>query len=130
MEKKENPIQKTVFKDVGSREDVRIFRNNIGMATNPDGQKIKYGLCNPGGSDLIGWTKKTITMDMIGEQVAIFTAIEVKAKGKKPTEKQKNFLKQVKKSGGIAGVAWNSEDANKIIDGDEDPIYINMASFF
>ena len=42
-------------------------------------RQIKYGLCN-GSSDLIGWTPITITPDMIGKKIAVFTAIEVKKK--------------------------------------------------
>lgn len=40
-------------------------------------------------------------------------AIEVKMKGNKPTEKQKEYLARFKKEGGIAFVAYSLEDVQK-----------------
>jgi hypothetical protein len=37
---------------------------------------LKYGLCL-GSSDLIGWTIREITPDMVEKKVAVFTAIQV-----------------------------------------------------
>lgn len=113
----EKPIQSEIFKSIGGRPDVRVFRNNVGMARHTGtGQIVKYGVCNPGGADLIGWTIKRITRDMVGKAIAIFTAIECKRPGKKPSDAQDNFLNQVKGAGGISGVARSEADANKIID--------------
>lgn len=42
-----------------------------------------------------------------------FLAIEVKRPGRKPTERQKQFLEQVKAAGGVAFVAYNVEDVAK-----------------
>lgn len=112
----ETPIQVKIFKAIGSRIDTRLFRNNVGQAQYKDGSMVKYGLCNPGGSDLVGWHSKKITPDMIGKRVAIFTAIETKAPSKKPTPPQKNFIDRVKRAGGLAGVASNEKEALKIID--------------
>lgn len=68
-----------------------------------------------GSSDLIGWTTKVITPDMLGKKVAIFTAIEVKKPGGRATKEQQNFVDQVKISGGIAGIAKDEETAKAII---------------
>ena len=34
----------------------RVFRNNIGVSKDERGNYIRYGVCNPGGADLLGWT--------------------------------------------------------------------------
>lgn len=81
----------------------RIFRNNTGAVTTADGRFITFGLCK-GSSDLIGWTEVEITADMVGQKLAVFTAIEVKKKGKKPTAQQVQFIKIVNAAGGIAKV--------------------------
>lgn len=78
----------------------RMFRNNCGMADMPNGGKVKYGVCNPGGSDLIGWTSVEITPEMVGQKVAVFTAIEVKTGKVRVSPAQKNFLQQVQAAGG------------------------------
>ena len=79
-----------------------LFRNNNGSYIH-DGRRIIYGL-GTGTSDFIGWTVKTITADMIGRSVAIFTAVEVKASDGKTTQEQQKFLDLVNKNGGIAKI--------------------------
>lgn len=92
------------------------FRNNIGQYIDPKtGRPIRYGVCNPGGSDLIGWTPVTITADMVGKTLAVFTACEVKTPTGKPSSDQLNFIAQVLRAGGFAGIARSSSDALHII---------------
>ena len=83
-----------------SEQGARLWRNNCGMLQDKDGRWIKYGVCNPGGSDLIGFTPRIIA----GEQVAVFTAIEAKTGRLKPTHEQDSFLLAVERAGGIARV--------------------------
>lgn len=64
----------------------------------------------PGFSDLFGITPVTITPDMVGQTVGVFTAIEVKTPTGKVSQKQKNFIEQVKKNGGKAIVARGVDD--------------------
>lgn len=95
-----------------SRAGVVAFRNNIGAYMDPKtGRPVQYGVCNPGGSDLIGWTPVCITPDMVGKTVAVFTAVEVKTLTGKPTEHQLNFITQVLRAGGFAGIARSPGDA-------------------
>ena len=95
-----------------SRAGVVAFRNNIGAYMDPKtGRPVQYGVCNPGGSDLIGWTPVVITPDMVGSTVAVFTAVEVKTPAGKPTQHQLNFIAQVLKAGGLAGIARSPGDA-------------------
>lgn len=64
-----------------------------------------------GACDLPGWTELTITQEMVGKKVAVFTSIENKATtGGRVTPDQKNWMNQVQQAGGIAGVV-NSEEA-------------------
>jgi len=95
-----------------SKAGAVIFRNNCGAYKDPKtGRFIQYGVGNPGGSDLIGWTPVVITPDMVGRKVAVFTACEVKTAGGRATEHQLNFIAQVLKAGGMAGIARSPADA-------------------
>ena len=92
------------------------FRNNCGAYQDPKtGRLIRYGVGSPGGSDLLGWTPVTITADMVGQTLAVFTACEVKTATGRPTPHQLNFIAQVLRAGGFAGIARSSTDALKII---------------
>lgn len=96
-----------------------LFKNNVGMYQDQRGYVIRYGLCK-GSSDLIGWTPVTITPDMVGRKLAVFTAVEVK-KNKhgsyKATEDQKRFISAVLNAGGFSGVADCNKDLEEIING-------------
>ena len=93
---------------------IRLFRNNTGALLDIKGRLVKFGLCK-GSSDLIGFKTITITPDMVGKEVAIFSAIEVKDKGKATVE-QKKFIDIIQNAGGIAGVAKNVNEAKKILE--------------
>jgi hypothetical protein len=98
-----------------STPGVRLFRNNCGALKDAEGRLIRYGVANPGGSDLIGWRSLTVTPDMIGQKLAIFVAIEVKGERTRVTDHQRNFIGRVKADGGLAGVARTVDDALGII---------------
>lgn len=87
----------------------RLFRNNTGMVRQQDGRLIRFGL-SVGSADLIGFTPKIIN----GQKIAVFTAIEVKHKGK-PTRQQLAFLNMVKEFGGIGAVVHTVEEALEVI---------------
>ncbi len=123
---KETNVQRSIMMAV-SRLGTRIFRNNVGTAWNgknyatKDGKRvienaqlIRFGLCK-GSSDLIGYTSKTVTPDMVGKKVALFTAIEVKKKGGKESPEQKNFIKRLNDAGGLGGFAYSEAEAVAII---------------
>ena len=105
-------VQNKIRLAVGSG-DVRLFRNNTGALMDMQGRLVKFGLCK-GSSDLIGFRSITITPDMVGQKIAVFSAIEVKDKGK-ATVDQKNFINIINNAGGYAGVAKNVNDAKKIL---------------
>lgn len=111
---KETAIQQAVRLAL-SQAGAVVFRNNQGAYQDDQGRWIKYGVCNPGGSDLIGWTSVTVTPDMVGKTVALFTAVEVKTPTGRVTPAQQNFIDQVNKAGGRAGVVRSSEDAQLLL---------------
>lgn len=104
-----------------------LFRANVGSAwtgtkvTKLPGNRVVIDGARPfttglppGFSDLFGLVAVTITPDMVGQQLAVFTALEVKSAKGKPTENQENFLKAVNDNGGRAGVVRSIEDAVRI----------------
>ena len=104
-----------IIQDKLSALGARLFRNNIGTAISPIGSVITYGLANPGGSDLIGWTPVKITPDMVGQTLAIFTAVEVKSEHGRLTKHQRLFIEAVQQAGGIAACARSVEEAERVV---------------
>lgn len=100
-----------------------VFRNNTGMAWQGDVQKTRDGsilIRNPrpihaglikGASDMIGFTTVTVTSEMVGQKVALFTALEAKTGKLKATPEQLQFIKVVQDSGGIAAIVRSEADA-------------------
>ena len=93
-----------------AKNGAKTFRNNVGLFDTLDGRKIRTGLC-VGSSDLIGWKKIIITPQMVGKQLAVFVAVEVKMPEGESTKEQVNFIEAVTADGGIAFVARSVEEA-------------------
>lgn len=68
-----------------------------------------------GASDEIGWTPTVITPDMVGQTVAVFTAVEVKTDTGRPSKEQLQFIDRLKRDGGYAGIARTEDDIPGII---------------
>lgn len=69
-----------------------------------------------GTSDLVGWTSVLVTASMVGQRVAVFTAIECKkSTGGVKSDAQRTFLSNVIKAGGIAGFASSPDDAREVM---------------
>lgn len=111
---RETEIQNDIRVSLSERGAI-IWRNNVGLAKYADGSVVKYGLCNPGGSDLIGIIPVLITPDMVGSTLGRFVAVEVKRPGKHPTEDQENFIRVISENGGIAGIATTPEEALRLV---------------
>ena len=121
----ENDVQKYIML-AASKAGTKIFRNNTGQGWVGQAKRLSDGsmlIINPrplhaglcvGSSDLIGWTTRVITPDMIGKKVAIFTAIEVKS-GTRPSKEQLTFIQAVRDAGGIAGIARTPQEAHNLI---------------
>jgi len=99
-----------------SRGPTRLFRNNTGKVIGQDGRMVTFGLC-PGSADLIGYRSITVTPEMVGQTLAVFAAVEVKAERGRPTPEQTAFLEHVRAAGGLAGIARSVEDAERILGG-------------
>lgn len=106
-----------------------IWRNNSGACKDKNGRLIRYGLGNDSAqinaaiksSDLIGITPVTITQEMVGQTIGVFTALEVKAPGwtLRPSDArglaQVKFHDIVKKAGGCAGFVSHPDDIFRVI---------------
>jgi hypothetical protein len=110
----EKLLQAQIMRELGSRPDVRIFRNQVGTYRLEDGRVITSGLCK-GSADLVGWQTVTITQDMVGKQAAVFLSVEVKGERTRVTPEQENWAAFVKKCGGKAVIARSLQDAEKIL---------------
>lgn len=105
--------------------DAVLFRNNVGTAWTGDVQRLidgsvliknprifHGGLCK-GSSDLIGWRSIEVTPAMVGKQIAIFSAVEVKAPKGRATVDQVTFLDNVTRAGGLGCLAYSVDDAKR-----------------
>ena len=79
------------------------------------GRYVQFGVGSPGGSDLIGYRKVTITPEMVGMEMPVFAAIEVKTPKGRATEHQKAFIEHIRNAGGIAGIARSVDEAKSIL---------------
>ena len=74
---------------------------------------MQFGLCK-GSADLIGWRTVTITEEMVGQKIAVFTSIEVKNSSGRVRPEQQQWLDAVQKAGGIAAVARSVADCERL----------------
>jgi hypothetical protein len=94
--------------------DAVIFRNHAGCLQDQRGKYVRFGL-SPGSPDLVGWKRIRVTEDMVGQDLAVFTGIEIKVPGEKPREDQQRWLDTLAAAGGIAGVAHSIGEAVDIL---------------
>ena len=97
-----------------SRGPVRLWRNNTGTLYDRQGRPVQFGLCK-GSSDLIGLRSVTIGPEHLGQQLAVFAAVEVKSQAGRTTAEQLAFIEMVQAMGGLAGVARSVADAAGIL---------------
>lgn len=114
MPNAETTLQQQIRIALGTRPDLRLFRNQCGQLPDPrTGRPVQFGLAR-GSADLIGWRTITITPDMVGQQIAVFTSIEIKTPAGRLTEPQTAWLNTVQAAGGVAGVARSVSDGLRI----------------
>jgi hypothetical protein len=124
----EHEVKAAILREFGIRSGLRLFNNPVGEAwmgktvSQANGQivlryprRVRFGLV-PGSSDLIGFRTVVMTPDMVGQRIAQFVAIETKGPAGRVTKDQKNFLRVVDESGGIAVLARNIADVETKIE--------------
>lgn len=131
---KEHDLQNTIRLHVSKTQLGTLFRANVGqgwtgkvqrMHMTPDTNTIM--IVNPrpfstglpvGFPDLFGFVPVTITPDMVGRQVAVFAAVEVKQKTGRVSVKQRDMLAFLQRQGARAGIARSVDDAARILSGE------------
>lgn len=112
------------------RGDSRLFRNHVGQGWTGklartegpftilmNARRCTFGLA-VGSSDVVGWTTVTITPEMVGQRIAVFSALEIKrTKGGVTSEEQSKFVAAVQRAGGLAGVVRNPDEGAAILGG-------------
>jgi hypothetical protein len=102
----ETTIQNKIRLALGSRPDVRLFRNHVGVVRDERGRVHSFGL-RKGSADLIGW----VTLN----DSAVFLSIEIKTASGRLRPEQQQWMDNVNKSGGIAFVARSEDEALKTL---------------
>lgn len=127
----ERDIQAAIFRAIGSRADVRLFRNNVGAAwmgrpyherdvgggriiTLADARRVEFGL-HPGSPDLVGVQAVVVTPGMVGQVLGRFVGLEIKTGTGRVSDAQRMFLEMLAKFGAAGGVARSVADAEKIL---------------
>ena len=121
MARSEASIQQAIRLAAAGR-GLLLWRNNVGMAFDRNGNAIRYGLANDSqkmnnhikSSDLIGIRPVVITPEMVGNVIGQFVAIEVKTedwvfKGTPRELAQQKFLDLVASKGAFSSFAVNEK---------------------
>lgn len=115
MSNAETDLQQRIRLALGTLPDLRIFRNQVGSLPDPrTGRLVQFGLAR-GSADLIGWRTVTVTPDMVGQRLAVFTSLEIKTPTGRLAPAQRAWMGAVLKAGGLAGVARSVSDAHHIV---------------
>jgi hypothetical protein len=113
----ETDLQQRIRLALGTHPDARLFRNQVGSLPDPrTGRLVTFGLAR-GSADLIGWRTVTVTPEMVGQRIAVFTSLEIKTPSGRLSPAQTHWLHAVRTAGGIAGVARSVADAVVIVQG-------------
>ena len=109
----EHEIQQRIRLACG-RGAVRLWRNNTGALVDQQGRFVRFGLCK-GSSDLIGLRSVVVTPEMVGQRIAQFVALEIKAPQGVVSPEQQAFLRLVQELGGVASVCRSIEQAQAVL---------------
>lgn len=126
MAQRETDIQRMIRLALAKDTSVRLYRFQSGqfwqgqlvhedeeLVTLRHARRVHVGF--EGLADLDGWRTRLITQDMIGQKIAQWASVEVKRTGENPTDAQQSFLWQVRRMGGLAGVARSADDTRRIL---------------
>jgi len=118
MGQKENSLKNEILANMPSNQ--RLFRINSGMGwagqivSHKNGRIVlknarPFHGAPDGWPDLSGWTTLEITEDMVGENIAVFTGLELKATGSQSAG-QKILATVLNQMGGIYKIIRNISD--------------------
>lgn len=123
----EAAVQQLIRLDA-AQQGLSLWRNNSGACYDDTGRLVRYGLGNDSAQlnrvfksgDLIGVTPVTVTPEMVGKFIGVFTSVEVKQSGwthvtTDHERAQQNFIDTVRKFGGIAGFANSVETFREVV---------------
>ena len=100
----EQQIQQAILLELGSRPDVRVWRQNSGMAvplSDKAGRPVRYGV--NGCADISG----LVTVDGVGVRLEV----EVKSASGRQSADQKRFEAMIRSRGGIYILARSVDEA-------------------
>lgn len=100
-------IQNQIRIVLSTQPDVRMFRNNVGVAKVREAY-VRYGLAK-GSADLIGWI--TLAPPVVPFRVARFMSLEIKTDTGRLSTEQKLWLQAVRDCGGFSAVVRSPEEA-------------------
>ncbi len=103
----ESQILQDVLLALGSRQDVRLFRQNTGVAVTKTGGRVRFGV--PGQADLSGVVR-------LVEHVGLRLEVEVKSARGRVSEEQRAWGMMIAKFGGIYIVTRGADDALEQLD--------------
>lgn len=125
----ESQVSKEIMFEINRRSDIRIFRNNVGVAYQgtpveqtaetvklKKHRMIRYGL-RVGSGDWIGIRKVKITPDMVGREIGQFVSLEIKTKTGRERKEQTIWKAFIKKMCGVAETVRSVEDAKEVLGG-------------
>lgn len=131
---KEHDLQNEIRLHISKEQLGTLFRANVGRGWTGEVQRMNLTpgtntivISNPrpfntglpvGFPDLFGLVPVTITPDMVGQQIAVFVAVEVKQKTGRISAKQKDMLVFLQQQGARAGIARSVDDAARILSGE------------
>jgi hypothetical protein len=123
----ESKILAKVFRKLGARQDVKVFRNNVARAwvgkvishtpqrtVLQNARPLHAGLFK-GSSDLVGWMERPITQADVGKTIAQFVSLEAKTETGRCTPEQQNWLTAVCRAGGLGYVVRSDAEASLLI---------------
>lgn len=123
----EAELQRTIQAALCRDAEIRLFRNNVGVAwtgayeMRPNGdvvihhpRRIQYGLA-VGSADLIGLRSMLVQPADVGRRIARFASVEVKSPGKHLQSNQRAWRNMVRDLGGLAGDVHDVKEALDVL---------------
>lgn len=109
------------------RGPVRLFRNTVavgwvgslighenGHVILRNARRNSFGLVK-GSGDLIGYRTVTVTPDMVGQRIAVFTSLELKAPKGTTRPEQIQWDSAVRAAGGYSGIVRSVGEAEGVL---------------